>query len=74
MGTLEVGAGDFADSGFARLAVAPPAAEWRAGVLVLDCAPQAAGAVELSALGGGEGEKTDGEDATRTVAQLFCDR
>ena len=47
--------------------MAPPAAEWGAGILVLDCAPEAAGAFELSALRRCDGENTDAEDATRAV-------
>jgi hypothetical protein len=70
---LELRSGNFANSRFTRLSVASPAAERRAGVFVLDRAPETAGAFELSALGGGDGENPDAEDAAGAVAKLLCE-
>jgi hypothetical protein len=52
-----------------RLPVAPPAAERGARILVLDRAPEAAGAVGLPSRGRDSGEETDAERSSmRPVA------
>jgi hypothetical protein len=48
---VELRSGEFANSAFTCLAVAPPATERRAGLLVLDRTPEPAGALSLTAFG-----------------------
>ena len=53
--------------------MAPPAAERRAGIFVLNCAPEPPGALELTAFGRRSGEDADAEDAARAIAELVGD-
>ncbi len=71
---VELRSGEFANSAFTCLAVAPPATERRAGMFVLDCTPEPPGAVTLTAFGCYAGEDADAEDAAGAIAELVGDR
>jgi hypothetical protein len=70
---LELGAGGSADTGFALPAVTSPAPERRDRVGLLDRAPEEAGVLALSSLGGHAREEADSEDTARAVAELVRD-
>ena len=70
---LELRPGGLADQGFALPTLTSPASERRDRVGLLDRAPQEAGVLALSTLGGHACEEGDAEDTARAVSELVRD-